>query len=311
MKGFDIVTNLKMLFAGLSVKNFIGLTIAGIINALGVSLFLSPLGLIDGGLSGTSIFLDKITPTYLVLSYFLIILNFPFYLLAHKKIGKVFIVYSLFGIVIYSLTAFILENVVEYNYAVNGSPIVGHDVLLAALFGGLLSGVGSGMTIRFGGALDGVEVMAVLFAKKLGMTVGSFVMGYNVVLYVVCAIWFKSWKIPLYSVVAYYVGIKTVDFIVDGLDKAKAAFIITDNMEEVAKTISDEFKRGVTVIDAKGFYSNTDKQVLYVVVNRFEVSKLKKLIMMKDPSSFVSLLDVSDTLGNQVKLGKINNLGKK
>ncbi len=170
MKGFDIVTKLKKLFAGLSVKNFIGLTIAGIINALGVSLFLSPLGLIDGGLSGTSIFLDKITPAYLVLSYFLIILNFPFYLLAHKKIGKVFIVYSLFGIVIYSLTAFILENVVEYNYAVNGSPIVGHDVLLAALFGGLLSGVGSGMTIRFGGALDGVEVMAVLFAKKLGMT---------------------------------------------------------------------------------------------------------------------------------------------
>ena len=310
MKGFDIVTKLKKLFAGLSVKNFIGLTIAGIINALGVSLFLSPLGLIDGGLSGTSIFLDKITPAYLVLSYFLIILNFPFYLLAHKKIGKVFIVYSLFGIVIYSLTAFILENVVEYNYAVNGSPIVGHDVLLAALFGGLLSGVGSGMTIRFGGALDGVEVMAVLFAKKLGMTVGSFVMAYNVALYVVCAIWFKSWEIPLYSVVAYYVGIKTVDFIVDGLDKAKAAIIITDNMEEVAKTISDEFKRGVTVMDAKGFYSNTDKQVLYVVVNRFEVSKLKKLIMMKDPSSFVSLLDVSDTLGNQVKLGKVNHLGK-
>ncbi len=135
-------------------------------------------------------------------------------------------------------------------------------------------------------------------------------MAYNVVLYVVCAIWFKSWEIPLYSVVAYYVGIKTVDFIVDGLDKAKAAIIITDNMEEVAKTISDEFKRGVTVMDAKGFYSNTDKQVLYVVVNRFEVSKLKKLIMMKDPSSFVSLLDVSDTLGNQVKLGKVNNLGK-
>lgn len=302
MEGIYIM---EKLFSGLSYKNFIGLTIAGIINAVGVTLFLSPLGLIDGGLSGTSIFLDKITPAYLVLSYFLIILNFPFYLLAHKKIGKTFIVYSLYAIVIYSVIAYILKDVVNYNYEVNGSPIVGHDMLLGALFGGLLSGIGSGMTIRFGGALDGVEVMAVLFAKKLGMTVGSFVMAYNVLLYVVCAIYFKSWEIPLYSVIAYFVGIKTVDFIVDGLDKAKAALIITDNMEEVAKTLSEEFKRGVTIMDAKGFYSNTDKQVLYVVVNRFEVAKLKKVLMMKDPKAFVSILDVSDTLGNQVKLGKV------
>ncbi len=286
----------------LSIKNFIGLTIAGIINAIGVTLFLSPLGLIDGGLSGTALFLDKITPTYLVLSYFLIILNFPFYLFAHKKIGINFVIYSLYAITIYSVIAYILKDCINYDYVLKGSPIVGHDILLGALFGGLISGIGSGLTIRFGGALDGVEVMAVLFAKKLGLTVGIFVMIYNVILYCISAIYFKSWEIPLYSVIAYFVGIKTVDFIVDGLDKAKAAIIITDNSDEVAKALSDEFKRGITVMNAEGYYSKTEKQFLYVVVNRFEISRLKRIIMNADAKAFVSIIDVSDTLGNQVKL---------
>lgn len=281
--------------------NFLFLTVSGIINAIGVVLFLVPLQLLDGGLSGTAYLLDQITPSYLTLSIFLLTLNFPFFIMGYKKLGIPFVIYSLYAIAIYSLSSYLLQHVIPLDYS-NGSPISGDDILIAALFGGLLSGVGSGLAIRFGGALDGVEVMAVLFAKKIGLTVGTFVMSYNVILYLVSAIVFKSWLTPLYSVVAYVVGIKTVDFIVEGLDKAKAAFIITDKSNEMMKVLSEHLKRGITTINAKGYYSDKDKKIVYCVVNRFEIVTLKKLIKQVDEFAFVTINDVSDIIGSKPTL---------
>lgn len=286
------------LLRSLRYSNFIFLTLAGVINAVGVTLMLAPAGMYDGGFSGTSILLSQLTP--LSMSIYLLILNVPFFLFGLKKLGGPFIVYSLFTVAVYSLFSYLFQNVFQIDFS-NGSPIAGTDLLLCSVFGGVISGIGSGLTIRFGGAIDGVEVMAVVFAKKIGMTVGSFVMSYNVILYIVAGIITKGWVAPLYSIVAYTVGLKAVDFIIDGFDKAKSAFIITDRHDEVADALTEEFGRGVTSIDATGHYSQSQKTVLFCVVNRFEVGKLKAIVTQIDASAFLVINDVTDTLGSSLK----------
>ena len=288
--------------------NFVGLTIAGIINAIGVCLFLTPLYVYDGGFSGTSVLLSR----YLGLAQalFLLVLNIPFYFFGRKKIGWEFLIYSVYAIGVYSLGSFIINNVVFADGFVNGSPIVGGEIVLAAIFGGLLSGVGSGLVIKFGGALDGVEVMAVIFHKKLGLSVGTFVMIYNVILYIVAAVIASlfsgenEWSIALYSIIAYYVNLKTIDFIVEGFEKGNAALIITEKAMVVSSALSRSLQRGITVLDATGFYSGVNKKMLYVVVNRFEINRLKDIVLELDENAFVSIMEVSEIMGKTKMYGK-------
>ena len=297
----------KSEFSKLNWVNFIFLTIAGIINATGVTLFLTPLSLYDGGFSGTSFFLSQVTP--LSLSIFLLILNFPFFFLGFKKLGIPFIVYSLYTIGIYSLFAWLYQSVFPLDFSA-GSPIVKGDVLLAAVFGGIISGVGSGITIRFGGAIDGVEVMGVLFAKKLNISIGTFVMIYNAIFYIIAGAVMGEWLLSLYSIIAYACGLKAVDFVVDGFDKAKSAFIISEKHELVAEALSGEFGRGVTVLDAEGYYSKANKTIIYCVINRFEVAKLKEIIHAIDPHAFVAINDVTDSMSKNLRYSRFQKKGK-
>lgn len=283
-------------------QNFLGLTVAGIVNAIGVTVFLAPVNLYDSGLSGTSLLLNAIfSNPWLPLSFFLIVLNLPFFIIGFKKQGAAFTVYSLYAIAMYSLVSFLIQHVLPIADILTKSPIAGDDMLLCALFGGLVSGAGSGLTIRFGGAIDGVEVMAVIFAKFIGITVGTFVMIYNVIIYVAAGIVFASWTIPLYSVIAYALGIKSVDFVVEGLDKAKAAMIITAHPDLIAQDLSEQLGRGITMINAQGYYSKENKTMLYCVVNRFQIGKLKRMLSSLDPTAFVTITDISDTLGASLK----------
>lgn len=163
------------------MANFIILFIAGCINAFGVTVFLAPVKLYDSGISGTSILLSQITPEYMSLSLFLLILNVPLFLFGLKKQGITFTVYSVFTVIVYSWASWMITDILPIDVSM-ASPLAGEDLLLCALFGGVISGIGSGLTIRNGGAIDGIEVMAVIFAKRLNITVGTFVMIYNVFL---------------------------------------------------------------------------------------------------------------------------------
>ena len=160
-------------------------------------------------------------------------------------------------------------------------------------------GCGSGLTIRFGGAIDGIEVMAVVFAKKLGITVGTFVMIYNVVLYVISGFVIKSWILPLYSIVTYGAALKTVDFIVEGFDRSKGVMIITEKPDEVSAVLVKAFESGTTTIPAKGGYSNADKTVIYFVVNRFQISRMKNLVHATDPHAFMTISEVADVFKSE------------
>lgn len=274
---------------------FIVLLLAGCVNAFGVTIFLAPVKLYDSGISGTSILLSQVTPDYLSLSLFLLILNIPIFLFGLKKQGIVFTVYSLFAVTVYSVCSWLITDVLPVDVSM-ASPLAGEDLLLCALFGGIISGVGSGLTIRSGGALDGIDVLAVTFAKKLSISVGSFVMVYNVILYIICGIIIDSWILPLYSIVAYAAGLKTVDFIVEGFDRCKSVMIITEKADDISEALMKAFECGTTKIAARGGYSSADKTVIYFVVNRFQIAKMRNIILAIDPKAYVTVSDVADVM---------------
>lgn len=274
-------------------QNLLMLTLAGIINAVGVTIFLYPVNLYDSGISGTSMLLSQMTPEQFTLSLFLVVLNVPLFLIGLKRQGKLFTFYAVYTVAIYSLFSFLITDIFPVDVSV-ASPLAGTDLLLCALFGGVISGVGSGLAIRFGGAMDGIEVMAVIFAKRLGITVGTFVMIYNVLLYIVCGIAIKSWILPLYSIVTYAAALKTVDFMVEGFDRAKGAMIITSMPDEICSVLTEEFESGMTKIGAKGGYSGSDLTVVYFVVNRFQVTKLQQIVHAIDKNAYITISEVAD-----------------
>ena len=277
--------------------NFIFLLAAGIINAFGVTLFLFPVKLYDSGVSGLSMLLDQITPAYLNISLFLIVINFPIFIFGAKKQGLNFTLYSLFTIGIYSLFSYLIMNVFPIDVSLV-SPLAGEDLLLCAIFGGVISGVGSGLTIRFGGAIDGIDVLSVVFAKKIGISIGTFVMIFNIILYVICGIVIGSFILPLYSIVTYFVGSKTVDFITDGFDRSKCAMIVTTKANEITDALKENFGSSGTIVNAVGGYTKENKQIVYFILNRFQMNKLKEIIREIDEKAFISFEEVSEISRN-------------
>lgn len=277
--------------------NLLMLTLAGMINAVGITLFLSPVKLYDSGISGTSMLLEQITPPYLSLSVFLLLLNIPLFLFGLKKQGRLFTAYAIYTVFIYSLFAWLITDVFPVDVSI-ASPLAGTDLLLCALFGGVISGIGSGLAIRYGGAMDGIEVMAVIFAKRLGLTVGTFVMIYNILLYIVCGFVLNSWVLPLYSIVTYAAALKTIDFVVEGIDRAKCAVIVTDHPDEVCTALMDTFESGVTCLDAKGGYSRRSKTMLYFIINRYQVIRMTELVHSLDPGAYIAISEVADVFSN-------------
>ncbi len=282
---------MRQLTKQLSWRNFAQLFLAGCINAFGVTVFLAPVRLYDSGISGTAILLSQLTP--LPLSAFLLLLNVPLFLFGLKKQGVIFTVYSLFAVTVYAWGSWMITDVLPIDVAM-ASPLAGEDLLLCALFGGMISGIGSGLTIRNGGAIDGMDVLAVTFAKGLNITVGTFVMIYNVALYILCGVVLGSWILPLYSIVTYAAGLKTIDFIAEGIDRSKAVMIVTDHPEEINAALLEAFSCGTTRIAAVGGYSNSEKTMIYFVVNRFQISRVRSMVRGLDPKAFVTITDVAD-----------------
>ncbi len=281
------------------LRDFAALTAAGIINAFGITFFLYPVNLYDSGISGASMLLAQVTPEFLPLSLFLVMLNLPLFLYGYKKTGLSFTLRSAYAVGVYSLAAYLFTEVLPLDLSI-ASPLAQQDLLLCAIFGGLISGIGSGLTIRFGGAMDGIEILAVLFAKKLGLSVGMFVMVFNVGLYIVAGFVISSWILPLYSIITYAAAVKTVDFIAEGLDKAKSAMIITDKPQEICQALSQEFGNGITLLSARGYYSDSEKALIYFVVNRFQINKVRTIVREQDRRAYVTITEVSDVLGSDL-----------
>lgn len=288
-----IIKRIEKLLHTLKPLNFLYLALAGTINAFGVMLFLFPVKLYDSGVSGLSMLLDQIIPSYLSISAFLLLINIPIFLFGAKKQGFPFTVYSVFTVAMYSLFSYLIVNVfpIDVDFV---SPLAGSDLLLCAIFGGVISGIGSGLSIRLGGAIDGMDVLSVIFSKKLGLSIGTFVMIFNAILYIVCGFVLNSWILPLYSIITYFVASKTIDFIVDGFNKEKCAMIVTTQADKITDALNERFDFSGTIVDAMGGYSKKEYKIVYMIINQFQVYELKTIVQMNDPNAFISLQEVSD-----------------
>lgn len=270
------------------IKKYLILFIGAVITAVGLEIFLVPNNIIDGGIVGISIMASAMTGQ--PLGVFLVLLNLPFLYMGYKQIGKTFAFSTLFSIIVLSYWTYYFHPVAEIT----------EDLFLAAIFGGIITGLGVGIIIRNGGSLDGTEIVAIILDRRSGFSVGEIVMFMNLFILSSAGLVF-SWDKAMYSLVAYFIIAKVIDIVIKGLDESNGVMIVTSNPEEIASALMARLGRGVTILHGEGGYTGEPKKVLYCVVTRLEVDKLKAIVIDLDESAFVTINPVHDIIGGRFK----------
>ncbi|MGM0876833.1 MAG: YitT family protein [Bacillota bacterium] len=262
--------------------------IGSVLMAVGLEIFLVPNKVIDGGIVGISIILSHLIGWNLGL--FIFLLNIPFFFIGYKQIGKTFALSTLFGITVLSIATALLHPV----------PAFTEDILLATVFGGIVLGVGVGIVIRYGGSLDGTEILAILANKKLPFSVGEIIMFFNIFILGSAGFVF-GWNRAMYSLIAYFVAFKTIDVVIEGLDESKSAWIISEQHREIGDAILARLGRGVTYLNGEGAYTGDDKKVIFCIITRLEEAKLKSIVEDLDPSAFLAVANIAEVRGGRFK----------
>ena len=270
------------------VKRIILITLGAFLMAVGLESFLVPNQVIDGGITGISIMLSSLT--HIKLGVFIFILNLPFIFIGYKQIGKTFAFSTMYGITVLSLSTALLHD----------APMFTHDVLLASVFGGIVLGIGIGLVIRYGGSLDGTEILAILVNKSLPFSVGEIIMFCNVFILGSAGFVF-GWNNAMYSLLAYFVAFKTIDVVIQGLEESKSAWIISDKHLEIGEALLARLGRGVTYFKGEGAYTGDEKKVIFCVITRLEEAKLKSIVEELDPEAFLAVSNISEVRGGRFK----------
>jgi len=275
----------------LVIRRLLFLTIGALIVGFGLENFLVPNNIIDGGIVGISIMASHVSN--LPLGMFTFLLNLPFLALGLRVLGKKFVLYSLYST--FALSVFV--SIFQYTSNMTYNPF------LAAIFGGLIVGIGCGLILRNNGSLDGTEIVALIFGKKLPFSTGEIIMFMNLFVFAASAIVFNKEK-AMFSILTYFIIYKSIDLVLEGIDEAKSVTIITSKPDDIAKIILFELKRGVTFIDGKGAYSGEYKKIIYCVITRLEIAKLKEVVHEIDPKAFISITSAHEVEGGFVKRKK-------
>ncbi|TRY25323.1 YitT family protein [Brevibacillus sp. LEMMJ03] len=278
----------KKLTLGKLLKRALFILIGSGLVSVGLEIFLVPNRIIDGGIVGISIILSHLTG--LALGLFLFLLNLPFLIVGYKQIGKTFALSTLLGVSAMSVGTTMLHDV---------RPLT-EDPLLAAVFGGIILGIGVGLVIRYGGSLDGTEIVAILFNKKTPFSVGEIVMFFNVFILGSAGFVF-GWDRAMYSLMAYYIAFKMIDLTIEGFEGSKSVWIISDNYKEIGDAIVARLGRGVTYLSGEGGYTGDDKKVVFCIITRLEEAKLKLIVEEVDPGAFLAVGNIHDVRGGQFK----------
>jgi len=259
-----------------TISKILLMILGAILASVGLEIFLIPNDIIDGGIVGISIMASHFTN--MPLGVFTFVLNIPFFIIGYKQIGKTFTLSTLFSVTCLSLG-------VSFLHPIQG---VTQDPLLAAVFGGIILGIGVGLIIRNGGSLDGTEIVAIILDKRVSFSIGEIVMFFNLFILGSAGFIF-GWDRAMYSLIAYFIAFKVIDVIVEGLDESKAVMIISDSHKDICSAITDRLGRGVTILDGSGAYEGVSTSVLYTVVSRLEVSKIKSIVHGFDENALVTI----------------------
>jgi uncharacterized membrane-anchored protein YitT (DUF2179 family) len=256
--------------------------------AAALELFLVPNQIIDGGIVGISIIASYISS--IPLGIFIMVLNIPFVFMGYKNIGKGFVLYTVISVI--SLSVWVTFF--------SGFPVVTAEPILAAVFGGIIMGVGVGLIIRNGGSLDGTEIVAIMVNKKTGFSVGEIVMFFNVFILGSAGFVF-GWNKAMYSIIAYFIAYKAIDLTIEGLDTSKSAMIVSEKSHLISNELMVNFGRGVTLLHGRGGYTGEAKNIIFFVITRLEIAKLKKIVSDIDENAFVTISDVHDVMARNFK----------
>ncbi len=265
----------------------------GIFSAsFGLKGFLLPNGFIDGGVTGISLLAAILSDIPLPL--LIVLINLPFIYAGYKQVSKSFAITTALAIVGLALV------LLTINF-----PIITNDKLLTAVFGGFFLGAGIGMCIRGGGVIDGTEILSILISKKSGFTMGDILLIVNIIIFSVAA-FLLNMEIALYSILTYMVAGRTVDYIIEGIEEYTGVTIISNNPDEIRHSIIEDLGRGVTILKGRGGYgkrgeSTQEMDVLYCVITRLEVSKLKNIVERVDENAFMVMHSINDTKGGMIK----------
>lgn len=269
------------------LKNIIFLTMGAMITAFALESFLVPNNIIDGGVIGISMIVSHITKWNLGL--LILILNTPFIIMAFKKMGGKFVVQTAFANIILAVFLNIF-----HHYKVT------HDLLLATVFGGIILGLGVGIILKHEGSLDGTEMLSLVVSKKLGVSVGEFIMGINVFIYLAAGKVF-SWESAMYSIMTYFIASKVIDTVMEGFNSSKSVRIISDNASAIGEQLIERLDISVTYLQGIGGYTGQDKDLIYCVISRLELPKMIDIIKEIDPKAFVSVVDVHEVYGGRFR----------
>ncbi len=269
------------------VKNLLFLTVGAIITAFALESFLVPNNIIDGGVIGISMIVSHITK--LNLGLLILIINTPFIIMAFKKMGAKFVVQTVYANIILALFLNIF-----HHYKVTG------DLLLSTVFGGMILGFGVGVILKHEGSLDGTEMLSLVVSRRFGCSVGEFIMGINVFIYLVAGKVF-SWESAMYSILTYFIASKVIDMVMEGLNSSKSVRIISDEATAIGQELIEKLDISVTYLQGIGGYTGQDKDLIYCVISRLELPKMLDIIKEIDSNAFVSVVDVHEVYGGRFK----------
>lgn len=274
----------NFIYAKKIISIFIG---AGLV-AFSLECFLVPNEIIDGGITGISILTEHFT--HLPLGIFLTLFNLPFLLLGYKHIGKTFAITTLCAVILMSTLTVILHSMKPVTV----------DPLLAAVFGGIVLGIGVGLVIRAGGSTDGTEIVAIIYNRRIPFSVGEVIMFIN--LFILGSAGFVfGWNHAMYSLIAYFIAFKMIDVTIEGLDQSRFVWIISDRNREIGDAIVHRLGRGVTYLMGEGGFSGDKKQVVFCVITRLEEAKLKSIVEGLEPNAFLAIGNIHDMKGGRIK----------
>ena len=267
------------------------ITVGAIVAAFALEEFLVPFTILDGGVVGISMIISQLSG--IPLGVLTIALNIPFMIVGFKRLGIRFLVKAIYAMAVFSSFLGVFEDMKE----------VTNQEILVVVFGGVLLGVGVGLILRYGGCLDGTEIVAMLLSHHMEFSVGQIVLFFNIIIYAVAGFLFGPDR-ALYSLLTYFITSKIIDFVENGMEQGKSVMIITDHGQEIADAIYTQLGRTCTQMEGRGMVSSGKKTVLYCVITRVEVPAIKKIINDADVSAFMTISDVSEIVGNHIKKKK-------
>ncbi|MGE5328795.1 MAG: YitT family protein [Deltaproteobacteria bacterium] len=267
--------------------------LGALLAAIGLELFLIPNNIIDGGIIGISIIFSYLSK--IPLGFFIFLLNLPFLFIGYKQIGKTFALMTLLGVAALSV----------FTYFLRFQSSVTQDLLLSTAFGGIFLGIGVGTIIRNGGSLDGTEIISILINRKISFSVGEIVMFFNIFILLSAGFVF-GWERAMYSLLTYFIAYKAIDSTIEGFEQMKAVTIISSKPREIQESIYSRLGRNITFLYGKSGYTGIYKEIIYCVISRLELAKLKKIVLDFDPDAFIAIEHVSDVVGRRFKKKSIH-----